>query len=111
MKNMHFGTPVGVNPWIVFHIATCGGINRPIDRVDVRKAAAGRTDISGECWRKEADVVGRGGGTRRTDADRGASPKAGARAGTGIAGKLLIVLPRKRSWADSGAAAGNPRRE
>ena len=28
-----------VNPWIVFHIATCGGINRPIDRVEVRKVA------------------------------------------------------------------------
>jgi hypothetical protein len=22
---MHFCTPVAVNPWIVFHIATCGG--------------------------------------------------------------------------------------
>jgi len=30
-KNMHFCTPFAVNPWIVFHIATCGGARLHIE--------------------------------------------------------------------------------
>ena len=42
---MHFCTPVAVNPWIVFHIATCGGtrfrnVNSPILRLTVRPNGA-----------------------------------------------------------------------
>jgi hypothetical protein len=54
-KNMHFCTPVAVNPWIVFHIATCGGT-----RLHSENSLILRLTHDGENSPKTTDLVNGG---------------------------------------------------